>query len=84
MWKATAIPFGPPPTRIVLTTRFRFGAIRLIVPEPSLETHTAPPPNASAYGAAPTEIRFSTRFVAGLTRVTLPPLRDPTQTLPAP
>ena len=84
MRKATAIPFGPPPTRIVFTTLFRFGAMRLTVPEPSLETQTAPAPKASAYGAEPTEIRFGTRFVAGFTRVTRPAFLEPTQTLPAP
>src|SRR3954447_2656558 len=67
-----------------MTTLFRFGAMRLTVPEPSFETQTAPAPKASAYGAEPTAIRFNTRFVAGPTRVTRPPFFEPTQTLPAP
>ena len=84
MPNATAIPFGPPPTRIVLTTRFRFGAIRLTVPEPSFETQTEPAPKASAYGRDADRDPPRTFFVVGFTRVTRAPFREPTQTLPAP
>ena len=58
--------------------------MRLTVPEPSFETHTEPPPKASAYGLLPTEIRACLRLVTGFRRVTRPALREPTQTLPAP
>jgi hypothetical protein len=81
---AKAMPFGWPPTRIVLITLFRRGPMRLTVPEPSLLTQSEPAPNASAYGAAPTRMRAWRRLVLALTRVTRAVYREPTQTLPAP
>jgi hypothetical protein len=82
--KATRIPFGPPPTLIVLITFFRFGPIRLTVPEPSFVTQTDPPPYASAYGLVPTLMRACRLFVVAFRRVTRLALRELTQTLPAP
>ena len=41
---ATVTPFVRPPTRIVLTTLFRFGPILLTVPAFSFVTQTAPAP----------------------------------------
>ncbi len=41
---ATVTPFGRPPTRIVLTTLFRFGPILLTLPTFSFVTQTAPAP----------------------------------------
>jgi hypothetical protein len=82
---AATSPFGPPPTRIVFTTLFRLGLIRLTVPLDSFETQMLPAPYASAYGESPTLIRFfAALFVFGFTRVTEPLLRLATQMLPAP
>src|SRR6266508_2625449 len=71
-----------PGIRIVATTLFVEGSIRLIEPSPVFRTQTAPKPATREFGWNPTSILPTTRLVRASTRVTsglerCPTHRDP-------